>query len=310
MRERDEVNFLDWLIMLAKWKKWILGIPLLVGLLAAAFSMTMTSIYTATVKIMPPKQERSSAGALMGQLGALAGVAGAGAGLGLKDPNQLYVSMLMSRAIGEKMISRFGLQSLYSKQTMDETLFVLGKVTAVETGKDGVITVKVDSKDPNLAANMANAYAEELNVLLRSLAITAASQQRGFFEVQMKAAKDKLTDAELALDRTPRTSLQYLDAVRNLKYQEAVWEILAKQFEASKLEESKDFPVIQVLDAARVPEKKSKPSRMIFTLVCAVVAFILTLIWALVREALSRARQDAEQAVRLELLRRYLKWRN
>ena len=97
---------------------------------------------------------------------------------------------------------------------------------------------------------------------MQTFSLTDAAQKRTFFEQQLRQAKDKLTDAEIRLDRTLNTSLQYLDAVRNLKYQEAVWEILARQYEMSKLDEAKDYPLIQVLDTATPPEKKSKPKRI------------------------------------------------
>jgi len=83
---------------------------------------------------------------------------------------------------------------------------------------------------------------KKMNVLTQDLTpfffLTDASQKRVFFEQQMKQAKDRLTDAEIHLDKTPNTSLQYLDALRDLKYQEAIWEILAKQFEVAKLDEA------------------------------------------------------------------------
>ena len=125
----------------------------------------------------------------------------------------------------------------------------------------------------------------------------------------MKPAKDKLTDAEILLDKTPNTSLQYLDAVRNFKYQEAVYDILARQFAAAKLDEAKDSPLIQVLDKATVPEKKSKPKRSLIVILATLVAGFLAVIWAFIKEALARSNDDPEQAVRLSELRELLRWK-
>ena len=113
----------------------------------------------------------------------------------------------------------------------------------------------------------------------------------------------------MTLDRTPKTSLQYLDAERNLKYQEALWEILAKQFEMAKLDEAKDFPLIQVLDRATPPEKKSKPKRSVIVILATLAAFFLAVIWAFVSEALARSKDNPEQAERLGKLRELLRWR-
>ena len=145
---------------------------------------------------------------------------------------------------------------------------------------------------------------------MQTFALTEAAQRRQFFETQMKPAKDKLTDAEIALDRTLNTSVKYLDALRNLKYQEAVYEILARQFEMAKLDEAKDSPLIQVLDKAVAPERKSKPKRSLIVILSALVAFFLAMIWAFIREGLSRARQQPEQDERMCQLRQAFRWKD
>lgn len=303
----DEINLLDLLIVLAKYKKMIIGLTAAAAFLAVGYALSLTNVYTATAKILPPQQSQSSASAMLSQLGGLAGIAGGS--LGIKNPNDLYVAMLKSRNIMEKIAKRFDLQKIYEQKTLTGALEALGGSMNIASGKDGVITVEVDNKDPQLAANMANAFIEELDKLLQTYSLTDASQKRTFFEQQLRQAKDKLTDAELVLDKTPNTSLKYLDAVRNLKYQEAIWEILTKQFEMSKLDEAKDFPLIQVLDKAVPPEKKSKPKRSLIVILATLAAFFLAIIWVFVREALVRSRNDPEQGGRLREFSQALRWR-
>jgi uncharacterized protein involved in exopolysaccharide biosynthesis len=110
-QDDDEINLLDLLIVLAKHKTMILGLPFAAAVLAAGFSLTMPNIYTATARILPPQQQQSSAAAMLGQLGALAG--GAGAALGIKNPNDLFVSMLKSRTVSDNLIERFKLMERY-----------------------------------------------------------------------------------------------------------------------------------------------------------------------------------------------------
>lgn len=289
----------------------ILGVTFAVALFAAGISLLMPNIYTATTRILPPQQSQSGASGLLNQLGggALAGLAGGA--LGLKSQNDLYIAMMGSRNIMEKIALRFNLQEVYEAKTMTQTLKTLGAASNMESGKkDGIITVEVNNKDPELAAAMANAFVEELDKLMHTFALTDAAQRRQFFESQMKPAKDKLTDAEIVLDRTPNTSLKYMDAMRNLKYQEAVYEILAKQFEMAKLDEAKDSPLIQVLDKAVAPEKKSKPKRSLIVILSALVAFFLAVIWAFIHEGLARAGQQPEQTALMGQLRQALRWKN
>lgn len=305
----DEINLLDLLIVLAKHKKTILGMTLGVAVLAVGISLQLPNIYTGTSKILPPQSSQSSSvnAVMLAQLGGLAGAAGSA--LGLKDPNALYLAMLKSRNITEKIARRFDLQKVYDKKFMTDTLKALEKQSSIIAGKDGVIVVEVDDEDPQRAAALANAYIEELNKLMQTFALTEASQRRQFFETQLKPAKDKLTDAEVVLDRTPNTSLHYMDALRNLKYREMVFEILSKQFEVAKLDEAKDSPLIQVLDKATAPERKSKPKRSIIVMFATLAAFFLAVILAFIREALARSGNDPEQGGRLRELSQALRWR-
>jgi uncharacterized protein involved in exopolysaccharide biosynthesis len=303
----DEISLLDLLIVLAKHKAMILKATLGAALLAVAVTLLLPNVYTGTARILPPQQGQSSASALLGQLGGLAGLAGGA--MGIKNPADIYLAMFKSRTLMEKIANRFGLRQLYEEKTLTDTLKMLESNTAFTAGKDGVITVEVSDHDPKRAADMANAFVEELAKMMQNFALTDASQKRAFFEQQMKQAKNTLTDAEIHLDKTPNTSLQYMDAVRSVKYQEAVWEILAKQFEMAKLDEAKDFPLIQVLDHATPPEKKSKPKRSVIVLLATLVAFFLAVILAFARESMLRAKQQPEQAERMQALRNAFKWR-
>lgn len=303
------VNLLELLLMLAKNKGMIMKLTLAAAMLAIALTLMLDNIYTATAKALPPQpnQSSSSNAIMLAQLGGLP--SGAGAALGLKNPIDIYLAMLKSRNVREKIVQRFELQKVYQEKTLTETLKELEKNSAIVSGKDSIIVVEVDDKDPQRAADMANAYIDELNKLMQTLAVTEALQRRRFFENQMKPAKDKLTDAEITLDRTLRSSLQYMNAVRNLKYQESIYDILIKQYEIAKLDEAKNSPLIQILDKAYPPEKKSRPIRSLIVLVATVMAFFLAVFLALIKEALSRSNNKPEQAAHLEELRRLCRWK-
>ncbi|CAG0984191.1 hypothetical protein MTYP_01920 [Methylophilaceae bacterium] len=302
----DEISLLDLLIVLAKHKKMIMGITIAAALISIAYALNLPNIYTGTTKVLPPQQSQSSASALLSQLGGLAGATGGS--LGIKNPNDLYIAMLRSRNVMEKIVKRFDLQKAYKAKTITDALNALQKASNISVGKDGVITVEVDDKNPELASALANAYIEELNKLVQTFALSEAAQRRQFFETQMKPARDKLTDAAIIFDRTPNTSLQYRDALRDLKYREAIYEILAKQFEMAKLDEAKDSPLIQVLDKATVPEKKSKPKRSIIVILTVLVTGFMGILWAFIKEANEKANAIPQQAERLRILRKKLSW--
>src|SRR5438270_501775 len=156
--------------------------------------------YTAQTKIIPPQQPQSSATAVLGQLGALAGFASKD--LGLKNPADLYVGILRSQTIADELIKRFDLQRYYRKKYASDTRKELDGHTDIDVGKDGLISLKFTSKDPNLSAAVANAYIEQLYSSNQRLAITDASQRRLFFQKQLELEKNALADSEVELKKT------------------------------------------------------------------------------------------------------------
>src|SRR5487761_2017028 len=172
--EEDEINLIDLLIVLAKHKKMILSVTLAAALLAVGVSLLLPNIYTGTAKNLPPQQNQSSASAMLGQLGGLAGLAGGA--IGIKSPADMYIAMFKSRTLMERIISRFDLQQDYKTKMQTDTLTALEGSSIFTAGKDGVITVEVNDRDPKLAADMANAFVEELAKLMQNFALTDASQ--------------------------------------------------------------------------------------------------------------------------------------
>src|SRR2546423_11800165 len=76
----DEVSLLDLLIVLAKHKRTVLGVPFVAAVVAAIVSLLMPNIYTGTTRILPPQQSASAASALLSQLGGTLGGLGGLAG--------------------------------------------------------------------------------------------------------------------------------------------------------------------------------------------------------------------------------------
>ena len=198
VQDDDEISLLDLLETLAE-RFWLLVLgPLAVGLVALGGSFLIDPTFTARTMLMPPQAQQSAAASLIQSLGALGGVAGAAAGI--KNPNDQILALLKSRTLSDRMIDRFELMKVYkAKLRQDARKSLEGKVRISAGAKDGLVSIEVDDKDPKRAAEMANAYVQELSRLMGSLAITEAQQRRVFFERQLKEAKDNMTRAEVAL---------------------------------------------------------------------------------------------------------------
>src|SRR5262245_27959716 len=141
---------------------------------------------------------------MLAQLSGAAAILG-GSATGTRNAD-LYAGMLKGHTIADKLIQRFKLQERFSKQTLIDTRIRLRSLTEITASREGIITVSFEDTDPKLAAEIANAYVEELQELVQGLAITEASQRRVFFEQQLKKARVELAEAEGALKKTQETT--------------------------------------------------------------------------------------------------------
>jgi len=386
MVKEREISLIDWLILLVQHKKLMLGLPAIFAVCAILLTLTMPNIYKATTKILPPQSTQSSAAALLAQLG---GVAGSVAASGIKNPGDLYVGMLKSRTIADSLVQRFNLAAIYRTGMLEKTRNVLSGNTKIAVGKDGLITIEFEDLDPKRAAQIANAYVDELLTMMKTLAVTEASQRRLFFERELKSTKDKLTQAESLLKGSlenrgvvsvdsqsyaiietvarlraqitakeiqisamkafvtennqeykrnyqellgmraelgklenggPETAAQKnqpekqrglgnIQTLRDLKSYQVLYELLSKQYEIARLDESREASVIQVVDKAIEPEIKSKPRRALIVEASTLLGFFLAIILVVVGESMKEARQNPIHAQRMERLKRSLQFR-
>ena len=122
--------------------------------------------------------------------------------LGAKTPGAFYVEVLKSRSVQDRLINRFDLRARYSKSTYFEARKKLAKFTEIEEDKkSGVITLTVTDYEPEMAAQMANAYVDELNRLAVDLNTSSAHRERQFLEQRLDTAKQDLARASAALSQ-------------------------------------------------------------------------------------------------------------
>lgn len=197
MAEDDEIDLLDLVHTLAENLRLLLVGPLLAGLAVLGYAFTITPTFTANTTFLPPQQQQSAAASMLASLGGLAGLAGGVAGI--KNPSDQYTAFMKSRLLQDALIARFGLMDRFEAKTPTDARNALNTTASISAGKDGLISVTVNSGDPQFAAQLANAYVEELQNLLAKLAVTEAQQRRIFFEQQLQNARDNLVKSEAAL---------------------------------------------------------------------------------------------------------------
>lgn len=351
LRSNDEMSFAEVLLNLAQHKWLIAKITAVFAAIGLIVCFVWPVRYTAEATIMPPKQSQSTLALLMSQFAGGMGMLAdsAGGGLGLKDPNAIYVGLLKSRPVADQLIQRFDLVNLYGAKDMTGARKKLESCTDIQSEKSTLISVAVKDRDKKRAADMANAYTDILRELTKSVSVSEASRRRLSLEEQLKDAKESLVNAEgafvqvqqnqglihldtqakvaiaslagvradiaekevelkslrsfstehnpdvqigehelsalqdqasrleqhnssagfsdLGLKDIPKAGLDYLRAAREFQYQQAFFDVLLKEYEAARLDEAKEGAVIQVVEPAIPPDRKSEPMRALILVV-------------------------------------------
>ena len=181
--------------------------------------------------------------------------------------------------------------------------------------------IKLDDQGRAIIEAVANLRAQiaAKEVEARAMSLFATERNPNYLRVQQElgglraelARMEKNTrsgpgDIFVPTGRVPEAGLEYLRRLRDVKYYESVFELLAKQFEIAKIDEAREGAVVQVLDRALEPEKKSRPHRARIVVITAILALLAALVWALLRDAYAVARQDAGQQEKLATLRNLL----
>jgi tyrosine-protein kinase Etk/Wzc len=246
VQDDDEISLLDLLqVIVDNLRLLVLG-PLVCGLAALGYSFTIPPTYTAKTQFLPPQQQQSSAASMLASLGALGGLAGAATGP--KSPADQYIAFMKSVSVQDALIERFNLVEKYEAKLKTDARMALTGSVRIASGKDGLIKVEVDHKDPKFAADLANAHVDELRNLLARLAVTEAQQRRMFFEKQLQITKENFIKADLALKSSGINSsvlksspASTLEAVARLKAGISVQEVKLGTMRNYLTESSPDF---------------------------------------------------------------------
>ena len=170
-------------------------------LASALLAFLLPRRYDSITKLMPPDNQSTSGVAVMAALaskGNLSPGLGSVAGdlLGVKSSGALFIGILNSQTVQDRLIERFDLRHVYRLKYWQDTRKKLAENTSLdEERKSGIITVAVRDRDPKRAAAMAAAYVEELNKLVAQLSTSSAHKERVFLEERLVAVKQDLDQA-------------------------------------------------------------------------------------------------------------------
>ena len=361
--------------------------------------------FESTTRIIPSETQQSGGAAMLAALasggsssssssssgGGLLGLAGDL--LGTKSNGTLITVLAHSRTIQSELVRHFNLQKVYGSGYEEEACKALGKRTeAVEDRKSGVITITVTDHDRQRARDLAQAYVDQINLLLAKVNTSSARRERIFIEQRLTQVTQDLETAEnqfskfasknAALDiqeqtramvdaaavlqgqliaaqselqsleqiytannvrvrslqaqikelqkqllqmggsdspkgigdalssddkqlyppirQLPLLGVEWADLYREMKVQETVFGLLTQQYELARLQEAKEIPVVSVVDAASLPQKKSFPPRTLIILATTILCTIIGCFWLLGAERWQQVDADDPRKLLLQ----------
>ena len=237
---------------------------------SVGIALLIPARYQATAQLMPPDMQTGAGTAMLSALSGRANSLGGVASdlLGTKDSGALFVGILGSRTVQDRLIEQFELQRLYRSAKIEDARLSLAAHTAVgEDRKSGIISITVTDHDPRRAAAMAQAYVNELDRLVEQVSTSAARRERLFLEGRLHAVKQDLDAAaqqfsEFASKNTaidiPVQSKAMVEAAANLQGQ-----MIAAESELSGLEAMYTEQNVRVRALrARVAELRSQLEKL------------------------------------------------
>jgi len=166
------------------------------------------------------------------------------------------------------------------------------------------LKTRIAEREIRLKVMRTSTTAENPDVRLLVSELAALRTELARMESRSAATADKEGNIDIPIGKLPSAGLEYVRAMREVKFQETMLGSMLRQFEVAKLDEAKDAPALQQVDVAEPPDRKSKPKRATIVVGSTLAAFLLMVGWTLWRRYSEVARaQNPEFAERLATLR-------
>lgn len=194
----DEVNLLDYWRVLVKRKKLLILFVGAAAIISIGISLTLPRIYASAASLLPPQENVAESALLSARLpGEFSGMASGL--LGIKSPSDLWVGILKSQTVRDAVVAEFNLKEVYDVETNQEARKNLTEALSIKKSKEGIISITVEDQDPVRAAEMANAFVNQLDKFNKNIIMTSGGRMKAFVEKRLEEAKQALAKTEEAL---------------------------------------------------------------------------------------------------------------
>ena len=274
-REEETIDVaMYWRLIVAQ-RKWVFILTAVATLTAVGIGFALPPVYRAETLLVPVEQEKGDGfGALAGQLGDLAAIAGVNFG-SAKDKTAEFVAALNSRALSVSFIKEKNLMPILFESQWDSAkkswkagldpptewqAYGLWDNTVRRVSVDrrsGLITLAIEWRDPVLAANWANELVQKVNSRLRAEAVEEADRSVAYLQKQL-----------------PQTSA--------VEVQQAIYRLIEIQTKKKMIADTRGEYAFTTIDPAVPPEAKYKPNRSMIVYVGLVLGLALGILVAIV----------------------------
>lgn len=153
-------------------------------------------------------------------------------------------------------------EAAFKKMQEQKGIFQVSSQVEAVIGALVQMRAEIAAREVNLQRLKAGATTENPEVLRQEIELKALRSQ--LQKLEANSAKRSQGDPLMPAAMVPEAGLEYMRRLREVKYRETLFELLAKQYEAARIDEAKEAPVIQVVDRAIPPDKKSAPMRSLY----------------------------------------------
>lgn len=286
----DEIDLRQVWRALMRRKLLIVLFTMLTTLVTGSVALLMTPVYKAEVLLQPvTEQKGADLDGLSGGLGGLAALAGVSLeGLGGKGSvKSVSIATLKSRALTEQFIRDKDLLPILFHNQWDAELkdwrsADTERIPTVQDGyrlfdkkirkvtddkKSGLVTLSIEWRDPALAAAWASELVKRTNTLLQDRARDEGQKNVEYLEQQAR-----------------QTSL--------LEVRDTIFRLMEKEMNKAMLAKVSDEYAFRVIDPAVIPEKKSKPQRLLMTVLGALAGFFVSVFFVLVSHSFASSEPE------------------
>ena len=206
--DEPDINLLDLLIALGQEKLTLISVTFLAALIGVVVSLITPESYVSRTTIMANQQSGGSGSGGLAALGGLTGLAGlASVASSIKSSDEMYIALMRSQSLQNSLIEQLKLKERYGSRTMEDARIALTRNTIILADKkSGLLLIEAQDKDPEFAAQLANAQVKELYVILSRLAVTEAQQRRAYYEQQILKTQAKIPQLELEFKVAQKSS--------------------------------------------------------------------------------------------------------